>query len=57
MISAGALILIGAFLGNFVNYKFWLLPSFVGAGLFFAGITGFCGMAIFLEKMPWNKCS
>jgi hypothetical protein len=27
----------------------------VGAGLTFAGISGFCGMARLLSAMPWNK--
>lgn len=55
MIVAGSLISIGAILGNYVNYQFWLLPSIVGIGLLFAGLSGFCGMALVLEKMPWNK--
>ena len=29
--------------------------GFVGAGLFVAGTTGFCGMARILALMPWNK--
>ncbi|HFU9257839.1 TPA: hypothetical protein ACUAF5_000319, partial [Escherichia coli] len=24
-------------------------------GLLFAGISGFCGMARLLDKMPWNQ--
>jgi rhodanese-related sulfurtransferase len=55
MIAAGLLITTGASLGHFVNYSFWALSAFVGVGLFFAGVSGFCGMAILLEKMPWNK--
>lgn len=27
----------------------------VGAGLLFAGVTGFCGMARLLKVMPWNR--
>ena len=27
----------------------------VGAGLVFAGVTGFCGLALVLAKMPWNR--
>jgi hypothetical protein len=27
----------------------------VGAGLTFAGISGFCGMARLLAVMPWNR--
>jgi len=32
-----------------------LLSGFVGAGLVFAGISGFCGMARLLAWMPWNR--
>jgi hypothetical protein len=28
---------------------------FFGAGLIFAGVTGFCGLALILAKMPWNR--
>lgn len=55
MIGAGSLVVLGAILGHFVNYGFWALSAFVGFGLVFAGITGFCGLALLLEKMPWNK--
>jgi hypothetical protein len=34
-----------------------MLTWFVGAGLTFAGISGFCGMARLLAVMPWNKVS
>lgn len=55
MISAGLLILIGAFLGTFVNEWWYALSAFVGAGLLFAGVTGMCGMAYLLGLMPWNR--
>ncbi|WP_122464851.1 rhodanese family protein [Brevundimonas lutea] len=53
--TAGGLILIGAALGLLVHPAFWGLAAFVGAGLFFAGATGFCGMARLLAAMPWNR--
>ena len=53
--TAGGLILIGAVLGALVHPAFWGLSAFVGAGLFFAGATGFCGMARLLAVMPWNR--
>lgn len=31
------------------------LSAFVGAGLTFAGLTGFCGMGMLLLRMPWNQ--
>lgn len=54
-IVAGSLVLIGVLLGWTTNAAFYLLSGFVGTGLLFAGITGFCGMAHLLDKMPWNK--
>ena len=54
-IAAGSLILAGTILGYASYPLFFLLPGFVGAGLLFAGISGFCGMATLLAKMPWNQ--
>lgn len=54
-IAAGSLILAGTLLGYVLSPLFFLLSGFVGAGLLFAGISGFCGMATLLAKMPWNK--
>ena len=54
-IVAGSLVFIGVVLGWFVNFEFYGLSAFVGAGLVFAGITDFCGMGLLLAKIPWNK--
>lgn len=54
-IAAGSLVLIGVILGWFVAPGFFALAAFVGAGLTFAGATGFCGMARLLAAMPWNR--
>jgi rhodanese-related sulfurtransferase len=54
-IVAGGLVVLGAVLGAAVAPGFYLLSGFVGAGLVFAGATGFCGMARILEIMPWNR--
>ena len=54
-IAAGSLILLGVVLGYAVGSAFFLLSGFVGAGLILAGVTGFCGMARLLDKMPWNR--
>ncbi len=56
-ITAGLLILTGVTLGWFVNPVFYALSAFVGAGLTFAGATGWCGMAMLLKTMPWNRSS
>jgi rhodanese-related sulfurtransferase len=54
-IAAGSLVVAGAALAALVSPWFLLLAGFVGAGLVFAGATGFCGMARLLARMPWNR--
>jgi rhodanese-related sulfurtransferase len=54
-IAAGLLILIGVLLGYSISLSWFGLSAFVGAGLTFAGVTGFCGMARLLMLMPWNR--
>lgn len=54
-IGAGSLALVGTVLGVTVSPWFLAVPAFVGAGLTFAGLTGFCGMARLLVHMPWNR--
>jgi len=56
-ITAGLLILTGVTLGALVHPAFYGLSAFVGAGLTFAGATGWCGMAMLLKTMPWNRGS
>lgn len=52
---AGSMVLTGVLLGAFVNPWFLLLAGFFGAGLTFAGASGYCGLAMVLFKMPWNR--
>ena len=54
-ITAGGLVLLGVGLGTWVSPGFYGLSAFVGAGLMFAGISGWCGMARLLAVMPWNR--
>lgn len=54
-IAAGLLVLLGAILGLTVSSAFFGIVLLVGAGLVFAGATGFCGMARLLARMPWNR--
>jgi rhodanese-related sulfurtransferase len=56
-ITVGFLSAAGAALALTVNPRFALIPLVVGCGLLFAGLTGFCGLALLLAKMPWNKTS
>lgn len=54
-IAAGSLVLIGVILGFLVAPAWFALSGFVGAGLTFAGVSGFCGMARLLMLAPWNR--
>jgi tRNA(adenine34) deaminase len=52
---AGALVLAGLILNHLVAPAWILLTWFAGAGLVFAGVSGFCGMALLLRLLPWNQ--
>ncbi len=54
-IIAGGLALGGTLAGTLLAPAFYIVPGVVGAGLMFAGVTGWCGMAKLLALMPWNK--
>jgi rhodanese-related sulfurtransferase len=54
-ITAGTLVLAGALIGTFVHPAGYALSGFIGAGLIFAGVSGWCGMANVLAAMPWNR--
>jgi rhodanese-related sulfurtransferase len=47
----------GAALALTVHRGFALLPLLTGCGLLFAGLTGTCGLALLLAKMPWNQAT
>lgn len=51
----GFFVLSGSLLTHLVDPRWIYLPMFFGAGLIFAGGTGFCGLAMLLAKMPWNR--
>lgn len=55
LITAGMLVLLGVTLGYVVHEWWYALAAFVGAGLTFAGVSGWCGMSKLLAVMPWNK--
>jgi rhodanese-related sulfurtransferase len=54
-ITAGSLVVAGVVLGLAIHPWFLALSAFVGAGLVMAGITGWCGMATLLGKLPYNR--
>lgn len=54
-LTIGLCVLIFSLLGYFVNSTFVLVAAFFGAGLANAGLTGWCGLARLIAKMPWNR--
>lgn len=54
-IAAGCFILFGTLGSLFLTPLLIWVAVFAGAGLLLAGVSGFCGMARVLSKMPWNK--
>jgi len=52
-ITAGIIIVLGIVLTQLMSGLF-IIPLFIGCGLIFAGISGWCGMASLLALMPWN---
>lgn len=54
-ITAGFLVTLGVVLGLTLSPWFLALSAFVGCGLMFAGLSGWCGMAMLLGRMPWNR--
>lgn len=54
-IAVGVLVLSGAGFGALAHAAFFALPAIMGAGLVFAGFSGWCGMARLLARAPWNR--
>jgi rhodanese-related sulfurtransferase len=54
-VTIGFMVLLGALLAVYHDPRWVWLCAFFGAGLVFAGLSGFCGLAILLAKMPWNR--
>ncbi|WP_405421031.1 rhodanese-like domain-containing protein [Streptomyces erythrochromogenes] len=53
--AAGALVLLGLLLGLLLHPAFSLLPAAIGGGLVFSALTGTCGMAVGLGRLPFNR--
>ncbi len=56
-IAVGSISGAGALLALSLNPLFALVPLAMGCGLLFAGISGTCGLASLLAKMPWNRAN
>jgi rhodanese-related sulfurtransferase len=53
-IAVGCMILTGL-IGSYWYAPLIALAWLAGAGLIMAGATGFCGMAVMIGKLPWNR--
>ncbi|WP_327341529.1 rhodanese-like domain-containing protein [Streptomyces europaeiscabiei] len=53
--TAGAVVLLGLVLGLFVHPAFQFLSAGIAGGLVFSAVTGTCGMAVVLGKLPHNS--
>lgn len=56
-LAIGTGVLAGVVLGYALHPGFLLLVALFGAGLINAGLTGWCGLALLMAKMPWNQQS
>jgi rhodanese-related sulfurtransferase len=54
-LTIGLMLLVGSLLGFLWSPLWFLLTGVMGVGLTLAGLTGFCGLAILMAKMPWNQ--
>ncbi len=55
-IIVGLLVLLLIMAGLILSIKLpIIIAAILGAALAFAGATGFCGLALMLNKAPWNK--
>jgi hypothetical protein len=54
-LAIGTGVLSGAVLALTVHPSWVFLCAFFGGGLTMAGATGWCGLAILMSKMPWNR--
>lgn len=54
-LTIGTILISSFLLTYFININFVFIALLIGCGLSFAGLTGFCGLAMILAKAPWNK--
>ena len=54
-VIVGGLIALSVLVGFSGVAAAFTLAGILGAALFIAGLTGWCGLAMLLRRMPWNK--
>ncbi len=53
--TVGSLICLNSLFGFFGFQIGYLIAGLLGAALAISGFTGWCGLGLLLQKMPWNK--
>ena len=54
-IGAGLVVGVASLLSLAIHPGYAFISLVVGIGLVYAGATNWCGMTLFLERMPWNR--
>lgn len=54
-IIVGLLVLISVLVGFAGETAGFMMAGLFGTALFISGITGWCGLALLLQRMPWNR--
>lgn len=54
-IAVGLIVLLLVLAGFALSPVFFGAAGLIGAMLAIAGVTGWCGMALLLQRMPWNR--
>ena len=55
LLTAGLINLAAGALALGIDVRWAWVPVLTGCGMILSGATGFCGMALLLAKMPWNR--
>ena len=54
-LTIGVMLFTASLLGYLLSPAWFALTGLIGIGLMVAGLTGFCGLARIMAKMPWNQ--
>ncbi|MEU3980476.1 rhodanese-like domain-containing protein [Streptomyces sp. NPDC026672] len=54
-LTAGSVVLLGLALGEFAHPAFRLMSAGIAGGLVLSAVTGTCGMAAVLARLPYNR--
>jgi rhodanese-related sulfurtransferase len=54
-LAAGVIVLTGVLLSVLVNPAFLWVAAFMGAGLTFSAVADWCGLALLLNRLPYNR--